>query len=101
MDERKLGRISQRHSKLRGASRKPRELESLAKALGRRLANRGKHPTWVSDPFQTLRPVSIPHHSKDILPRVVESILDGLEMDIWAWREELNKEKQKASVAKQ
>jgi hypothetical protein len=38
---------------------KGRELHRIAKATGRKLGQRGKEPTWVSDQFPK-RPLSIP-----------------------------------------
>ena len=68
---------------------KPGRLESLAKALGRTRAKRGSEPTWVSVVFPALRPLSIPHHSKEVKRFTAESILDQLEVDVHEWQQQL------------
>jgi hypothetical protein len=60
----------------------PRDLESFARKLGRNRAKRGSEPNWVSEEFNDLRPVSIPHHSRDLSRFTAGSILDQLEEDI-------------------
>jgi hypothetical protein len=72
---------------------RPDDLTSLAKALGRKLQVRGKHPTYVSELLK-LNPISIPGHRK-IKPRTAGNILDQLEADIFAFRELLDKPEQK------
>jgi len=42
--------------------------------------------------FPDLRPLSIPHHSKEVKRFTAESILDQLEMDVHRWEEELKSE---------
>jgi hypothetical protein len=59
-----------------------RELESFARRLDRDRASRGSEPNWKSEMFTDLRPVSIPHHSKDLNRFTAGSILDQLEEDI-------------------
>ena len=58
------------------------ELERLARALGRRLSNRGKEPTFVSDLLPQSRPLSIPHHPGTLKKGTADNILDQLEKDI-------------------
>jgi hypothetical protein len=66
------------------------ELECLAKALGRVLSGRGKHPTWVNETFPELRPLSIPRHGSTDLNRLTaNSILDQLDLDIDKFEEYL------------
>ncbi len=65
------------------------KLESLAKKLGRVLYKRGKEPTWVSEQFPELSPLSIPHHSKDVNKYTAGGILDQLELDLERWEEVL------------
>jgi hypothetical protein len=89
MTLKKLRKLLKRIAQLRGSSVKPRKLESLAKALGRTRAKRGSEPTWVSTPFPDLRPLSIPHHSKEVNRFTAESILDQLEGDADAWQQQL------------
>ena len=67
---------------------KSAELERLAKALGRTRHPRGSEPTWVNKRFRWLRPLTIPHHSKELKRYTVHSILDQLEEDLSAWEEE-------------
>jgi hypothetical protein len=71
---------------------KPDDLISLARALGRKPQNRGKHPTYVSELLRS-NPISIPRHPK-IKPRTAGNILDQLEADIFGLRELLNKPEQ-------
>jgi hypothetical protein len=66
---------------------KSTELESLAKRLGRRRANRGKEPTWVSDAFPASRPVSIPSHPGGLNRFTAGGILDQLETDLDRYEE--------------
>lgn len=83
-------------SKLRGelaaARRYPRtarEMESLAQRLGRKLANRGKEPCWISEVFPELRPVSSWGHRGDLRIGTQRNIVDQLEDDLLAWEEYL------------
>ncbi len=92
MTSTKLRNLAQRIAKLRGSSVKPRKLESLAKSLGRQRAKRGSEPTWISGVFSDLRPLSIPHHSKEVKRFTAESILDQLEVDVHRWGEHLESE---------
>lgn len=88
-----LRRLERRLKALRGTPRKPRELEALAKSFGRKRVKRGKEPTWISIPFPQLRPVSIPHHSRDVKRGVTEEILSQLERnDCAAWWRRLDVE---------
>lgn len=63
---------------------KGRELEDIAKALGRRLdTQRGKEPTWVSDELPNRDALSIPRHgSRDLKKGTAGSILYELELDL-------------------
>jgi hypothetical protein len=63
---------------------KGRELEDVARTLGRRLdTQRGKEPTWVSDELPHRNPVSIPRHgSRDLRPKTAGNILYQLELDL-------------------
>jgi len=64
------------------------ELESLAQELGRVRSKRGKEPTWISERFPDLRPLSIPHHgSRDLNRFTAGSIIDQLELDLERWEE--------------
>jgi hypothetical protein len=63
---------------LRTGSVGPRELASLARAIGRSPDKRGKEPTFVMRPRP---PLTIPHH-KRISKYTVASILDQLEEDL-------------------
>ena len=62
------------------------DVQGLAARLGRKLADRGKHPIWVSSVFPALRPLSIPDHGgRDLSARVKKCVLVQLEDDIEAW----------------
>lgn len=86
MNPRRLRRCEQRLAKLRRAVPTARQLETLAKMLGRRLDNRGKEPNWVSMAFPNLRPISIPHHSSSLNKFTAGSILSQLEEDIFRYK---------------
>ena len=63
-----------------------RELESLAKAIGRNIQNRGKHPIFI----KTGRPpLAIPHHGKPIKKFTKENILTILDGDLSIEEEKL------------
>lgn len=91
MNKNKLRSIRKRITACRGRGGiKAEELEGLAKELGRVLSRRGKEPTWVSEPFPTLRPVSIPHHgSRDLNRFTAGTILDQFEFDLELWAKEV------------
>ncbi len=90
MTSTQLRRLAQRLNALRGSPRKPRELEALARAFGRKRAKRGKEPTWINAAFPQLPPLSIPHHSHDVKWRTTEEILSQLERgDLAAWERTL------------
>jgi len=62
---------------------KPDRLIRLARKLGRRLASRGKHPTWINPLLPNARPVSIPDHGgRELNRNTVGAILDQLEGDL-------------------
>jgi len=84
MNQRKLRQLRKRLNALRShpGNIKSGELESLARALGRKLANRGKEPTFISEMLPQSRPLSIPHHSTALKPGTARNILDQLEKDI-------------------
>jgi hypothetical protein len=81
MERTKLKKLRQQIDILRRRGGiKPRELEAVAKALGRKLRPRGKEPMWVTDRAGS-RPISIPHHT-DLNRFTAQNILDQLEADI-------------------
>ena len=85
-----LAKIKLEISQLRGSSRKSVQLERVAERLGRKLATRGKHPTWQNGEFPGLISLSIPHHSRDLPRKTVEDILDHLiNNDVLAWDQRL------------
>jgi hypothetical protein len=83
MGRTRLKRLRQRIDNLRRRGGiKPRELEAIAKALGRKLGPSGKHPMWVTDRAGS-HPIAIPHHAHLDLNRfTAQHILDQLEADI-------------------
>lgn len=89
----KLDKIAREIRSLRARSGNIRDhdLISLAKKLGRRLQNRGKHLTFVSDIFQDLRALPIPSHPRGINRITAENILDALDEDFLRWEELLEK----------
>jgi len=83
MDKKKLNKIAAQLRGLRNSGGiKSRELESIAKSLGRKQHSRGSEPTWISTEFPSQRPLSIPHHSKELNRNTAGQILDQLEDDI-------------------
>lgn len=61
-------------------------LADYASAVGRRLENRGKEPTWVKKDDPSLSPpLSIPHHSKGVKAGTARSIIDQLLADLDEW----------------
>jgi len=91
MNRNRLRKIKEEIAACRGRGGiKASELEGLAKELGRVLSKRGKEPTWVSEAFPDLRPVSIQRHgSRDLNRFTAGTILDQLEMDVERWAEEI------------
>lgn len=75
----------------------PREMEQLAVALGRRVVNRGKEPTWEQEVLSGRPPLAIPHHgSKDLSPGVKRIVISVLQGDIEAWESVLSIEDDEA-----
>jgi len=92
MNSRKLDRIMRRIEQARLSPQKARDLESIAKQLGRTKVNRGKEPMWEND-LQGSPPLAIPHHSsRDIAIGTRNRILDILEEDVLALQEILDQE---------
>lgn len=60
---------------------KSRELEALARALGRKRHPRGSEPTWISE-VADCYPISIPNHPTDLNKFTARRILNQLEADI-------------------
>ncbi|MDP9474124.1 MAG: type II toxin-antitoxin system HicA family toxin [Actinomycetota bacterium] len=90
MNPRKLAKLRQEIEDLRRrlTTIKGRELESIAKKLGRRLAggqaSRGKEPPWISDELPDRNAVTIPRHggNKDFKPKTAKNILEQFELDL-------------------
>lgn len=89
MNAKKLRKIRGDIQALRQGSPNARDLEKIAKQVGRNKVNRGKEPTWeCREP--PMRPLSIPHHGGAALPRGTKnSILDALDGDCDAWEDYL------------
>jgi hypothetical protein len=92
MHRKKLDKAKQLLTQLRRSPQKARDLEVLARLLGRKRVKRGKEPTWESTEL-AVYPLSIPHHGgRDIPIGTKNSILDQLEDDILTWEEMLELE---------
>jgi hypothetical protein len=92
MNRRRLDRIKRLLEQARRSQQKARDLETLARMVGRRPDRRGKEPTWVHDELPVY-PLSIPHHGgRDLAPGTRNSILNVLEGDVIAWEERLGPE---------
>lgn len=90
MNRRRLENLRRKVEACRRSQPKAEELEALAKALGRKMAKRGKEPTFVSKSFPNLRPLSIPNHKgRDLATGTKNSILNQLDDDFLAWDERL------------
>ena len=88
MKRKKIKSLGNKIESLRGQGGiKSKELESIAKSLGRIRHKRGKHTTWISPIFPDLRPISIQHHSKDPNRHVANNILNQLEIDLTRFEE--------------
>jgi hypothetical protein len=89
MNLRRLERITRLLEQARRSQQRARDLERLARMLGRRQDRRGKEPTWVHDELPVY-PLSIPHHGgRDLATGTRNSILNVLEADVLAWEERL------------
>lgn len=90
MNRRRLENLRRKVEACRRAQPKAEALQTLAKALGRKEANRGKEPTFVNTAFPMLRPLSIPKHKgRDLPTGTKNSILDQMDEDLIAWDERL------------
>jgi hypothetical protein len=91
MDKKKLQKIKKRLQALRLRSNNIRsaELVSLARSLKRRLFDRGKEPTYISNLLPKSRPISIPNHPGAMFRGTALNILDQLEQDIFEIEESI------------
>jgi hypothetical protein len=86
MDRKSLAKLRRDLQALRHSQPKSAHLQRLARRLGRRKEDRGKHPIYASEAFPHLRPLSIPDHKgRDLPPGTKNSILNQLEEDLDAW----------------
>lgn len=85
MDKIKLNRLKRKIDKMRQhpANIRAQELISVAEALGRKISNRGKEPTYVSVLLPSSTPISIPNHPGSLNRFTAGSILDAFEQDIF------------------
>jgi hypothetical protein len=95
MNRTKLNKLRAQLDKMRREQLKAADLERLANKLGRKKVVRGKEPTWESEFFRELRPLTIPHHgAKDLSIGVKRSVLNALEDDLLAWEAKLDDEEE-------
>jgi hypothetical protein len=90
VNQRKLAKLRRELESLRrrGGIRS-RELEGLAKRMGReRRAQRSGEPQWVNEELRW-RPLSIPSHPGDMSKGTAGSVLNALEEDLFRLEEEL------------
>jgi hypothetical protein len=93
MDRKKLSKIRRDLDALRRSQPKATDLQRLARRLGRRRDDRGKHPMYGSEAFPNHRPLSIPNHKgRDYPPGTRDSILNQLEEDLDAWDAALSRQ---------
>ena len=89
MNHKQIARIRTKLASMRLAPQKARDLEGVAKKLGRTKVNRGKEPVWVN-PDLGVFPLSIPHHGgEDLQIGTKNNILNSLEDDLLAWEDRL------------
>jgi hypothetical protein len=90
MDRRKLDKLQREIERMRRASVRASDVQSIARKLGRQIVNRGKEPMWDNIELPGQPVLAIPSHGgKDLSPGVKNSVLDQLEDDILAWEERL------------
>lgn len=94
MDLKRLNRLKRRWASLRSAPANitRRKLEGLAESLGLRPDKRGKEPTYTSDDFPHLNPLSIPSHPGALNKFTAKDILEQLEIYIDQWKAKLLKQ---------
>jgi hypothetical protein len=82
-DDRKARKIRRIHSKLYAgcANTKSRDLVRFAGLVGRYRIKKGDEPTFLSEPFPYLRPLTIPGHTM-VKKFTAKNILDQLEEDV-------------------
>jgi hypothetical protein len=91
MNRKKLDKLREELNRMRRASVKATDIQSLATKLGRRSVDRGREPMWESTKFPHLFVLAIPAHGgKDLSTGVKHSVLNQLEEDILAWDEWLS-----------
>ena len=91
MNKRKLLKASRLLDQMRLSPQKAADLEHVARKLGLKPVSRGKEPTWESDDFPFLDPISIPHHGgRDLAPGTKNSVINCLEAYAVAWEEKLS-----------
>jgi hypothetical protein len=83
MNAKKIAELRKKIDRLRQKGGiKSSELETLAKRFGKVRHKRGSEPNWVDEEHPNLRPLSIPHHGKELNRFTAQSILDQLESDL-------------------
>jgi len=91
MNHKRLERIKKLHEALKNTNGiKSKQLQNLARQLGREIDKRGKEPTWINPYFKDLRPVSIPCHSGEMKRFTAQNVLNYLEEDIEHWEDWLD-----------
>jgi len=76
MDKKKLGKIRKKTAALRLRSNNIRSIDliKIAKSLGRKIANRGHEPNYISVFLPRSRPISIPNHPGANLIKIAKSL---------------------------
>lgn len=102
MNTRKLNKIRQEIASARKRANTHRDLERIARSLGRHrltgVSARGKEPTYASTIFLKANMITIPNHgNKTFGPRTQSIILDQLEEDVDRWEEKLTRDKKNLS----
>lgn len=83
MHHKKLRKIRRSIDQLRRKGGvKPREVEAIARSLGRKPNPRGPEVNWVNQLLPSSFPISIPHHGEDLNKFTKNNILNQLEEDV-------------------
>src|SRR5437867_4284922 len=101
MDKKKISNLRRELKQLRAGkyNLKTKKLTRFAGKIGRKPdTTRGKEPTYVSESFPELNPLSIPGH-KAVNPFTADNIMDTFEADLDKWEDRL--EEQEAKQAKE
>ena len=74
-------------------------LESIALALGRKRAKRGKEPTYESTLLGNVPVLTIPNHgARTVSPGVAKNVLGQLDQDVFWLEQKINEQNKKEVI---